>query len=92
MKKTIEKILNSWGYFRAEMPEGSVVSEKELTELIGTYGQSEVFKRYLRDLCASDIRLYFQASNEMDRNIIRGAWKRTNHFLALINKSNDKRK
>jgi len=74
------------------MPEGSAVTEKELLELVMTYGQSEVFKRYLRDLCASDIRLYFQASNDMDRNVIRGAWKRTNHFISLIEKSNDKRK
>ena len=88
--KTIDKLLARWGYYRPVMPEGSAVTEKELVELIQAYGQSEVFKRYLRDLCASDIRLYFQATTDMERHMFRGAWKRTNHFITLIQKSNDK--
>lgn len=92
MRKTIDRLLEKLGYFRIVIPEGSVVKENELVELMSSLGQSDTFKRYLRDLCASDVRLYFQASSDMDRNIIRGAWQRTNHFISLIQKTNDKRK
>ena len=91
MRKTIDKLLMRLGYYRPVMPEGSVVPEAEVLEILRTYGQSEPFMRMLRDLCAQDIRLYFQASTDMDRDKLRGAWGRTNYFISLIQKSNDKR-
>lgn len=92
MRKSIDKLLMRFGYYRPVMPEGSVVPEAEILEMFKTYGQSEVFTRMLRDLCAQDIRLYFQASSDMDRDKLRGAWGRTNYFISLIQKSNVKRK
>ncbi len=92
MRKTIDSLLEKFGYYRPVMPEGSVVKEAEIYEMFRTYGESEVFKRFLRDLCAQDVRLYFQATNEADRNKLRGAWGRTNYFISLIQKSNEKRK
>lgn len=92
IKRGIDKILNRLGYFRVEMPSGSVVSEGEILEMMGTYGDNEMFARYLRDLCAQDIRLYFQATNDRDRQVIRGAHDRCYYFLALIKKSNERKK
>lgn len=92
IKRFADKVLNRFGYYRSEMPEGAAVSEKEILELFSTYGDNEVFRRLLRDLCANDIRVYFQASNDEDRRTIRGAYQRTNYFISLIKKANDKRK
>jgi len=72
------------------MPKGTAVSEGDILEMMGSYGENEQFKRYLRDLCAQDVRLYFQADNDRDRHTIRGAYTRCNYFLALIQKSNDR--
>lgn len=71
------------------MPSGSAVTEKEILELFRSYGQNELFKRLLRDMCANDVRVYFQASNDDDRRAVRGAYQRTLYFLSLINKAND---
>ena len=87
----IDLFLNKLGYYKSEMPEGSVVSEAEILEMFKTYGENEMFVRFLRDMCARDIRLYFQASNDMDRNTLRGAHARTNYLISLIRTSNDKR-
>lgn len=76
------------------MPGGATVTEAEIVELFKTYGQSEVFKRYLRDLSAQDVRLAFQLPPDAvhDRGKLQGAYGRTLHFITLINKTNDKRK
>ena len=92
MRNLFDRALNKLGYYRPYMPEGSALVEEEIQALFDTYGQSEIFKRFLRDLCAQDIRMYFQASTDMDRNKLRGAWSRTNYFISLIQKTNDKRK
>lgn len=89
--RVIEKILNKFGYYKSRMPDGASVSGAEVMEMFKTYGENDMFVRFLRDLCASDIRLYFQANNEEDRNKIRGAHARTNYFISLIRKSNDRR-
>ena len=52
----IERILNKFGYYRADMPDGAVVTEAEILEMFKTYGTNEMFKRFLRDLCAGDVR------------------------------------
>jgi hypothetical protein len=92
LKTFVDKILNKYGYYRSDMPKGSAVTEAEVLELFRTYGENELFVRFLRDLCAGDIRLYFQAANDMERNTIRGAHRRTNYFISLIKKANDKRR
>jgi len=92
IRRAIDSMLNSLGYYRSDMPEGSEVSEAEIIEMFKTYGENEMFVRFLRDMCARDIRLYFQASTDMDRNTLRGAYSRNNYFISLIRKSNDKRK
>lgn len=88
----IERILNRFGYYRSDMPEGSALTEAEILEMFKTYGTNEEFLRLLRDLCARDIRMYFQASTDLDRQQIRGAHARTNYFISLIKKANDKRR
>jgi len=92
IKRAANRILNKLGYYNSEMPNGSVITEKEVLEMFRTYGSNEMFTRLLRDLCANDIRTYFQASNDEDRRTIRGAYQRTNYFISLIRKANDTRK
>ena len=92
MKKLIEKVLNYFGYHKFTMPEGSALSEADILELMGTLGDSEVFTRFLRDLCAQDIRLYFNATNDRDRYVVRGAHDRSLYFLSLIHKAHARRK
>lgn len=92
IKRRLDKILNRFGYYRSDMPKGSALNEKEILELFRTYGDNEPFTRLLRDICANDIRSYFQASTEEDRRTIRGAYQRTNYFISLIRKANDKRR
>lgn len=90
----IEKLLNKKGYYKVVMPGGSTVTEAEILEMFRTYGENEIFKRYLRDLSAQDVRVAFQLPPEAvhDRGKLQGAYGRTLHFITLINKSNDKRK
>lgn len=90
--KYLDKLLNRLGYYKFEMPKGDVVSEGDILEMMGSYGENEVFRRFLRDLCAQDVRLYFQANNDRDRHTIRGAYDRCNYFLALIKKANDRQR
>lgn len=92
IKRAVDRMLNRLGYYKSSMPNGSVVTEKEVLEMFKTYGENEMFTRLLRDLCANDIRTYFQASSDEDRRAIRGAYQRTNYFISLIRKANDKRK
>lgn len=92
MTKYIDKVLNYFGYYKFSMPKGSEVPESDILELMNTLGDSEVFPRMLRDLCAQDIRLYFAASSERDQHVIRGAHDRTKNFLSLIHKAHEQRK
>lgn len=92
MKKVLDTILNRLGYYKFEMPSGSEVTEAEIMEIMGTLGENKLFTKFLRDLCAQDIRLYFQANNDRDRFTIRGAHDRSHYFLSLIKKSNEKAK
>lgn len=91
IKSIIDRTLNRFGYYKSEMPEGSEVKEADILEMFRTYGENEVFLRFLRDMCARDIRIYFQASTDEDRRTIRGAHARTNYFISLIRKANGKR-
>jgi len=91
LKVWIDKFLNRLGYYKSDMPEGSEVKEIEILEMFRTYGENEVCLRFLRDMCARDIRMYFQASTDEDRRTIRGAHARTNYFISLIRKANGKR-
>lgn len=92
IKGYIDRLLNKFGYYKFQMPRGSEVPESDILELMGTLGDSEVFPRMLRDMCAQDIRLYFAATGERDRNVIRGAHDRSKYFLSLIQKAHEKRK
>tara|TARA_R100001086_G_C11848217_1_gene261043 strand:- start:28953 stop:29189 length:237 start_codon:yes stop_codon:yes gene_type:complete len=74
------------------MPDGSTVTEADILEMFGAFGDNEIFRRFLRDMAAQDIRLYFQASNERDRQLIRGGHARVLYFISLITKSNERRK
>lgn len=91
IKRVIDSYLNSIGYYKSEMPEGSAVTEAEILEMFKTYGENQMFVRLLRDLCAGDIRLHFQAQTDAERDQIKGAYRRSNYFISLIKKSNDKR-
>lgn len=92
IRTMVDRLMNKLGYYRPVMPEGSKASSADIAEMFKSYGENEMFVRLLRDLCAQDIKLYFQASNELDRNTLRGAWSRTNYFISLIQKSNEQRK
>lgn len=82
------------GYYKVIMPEGSVATEAEILEVFKGFSGNEVLRRYLRDLCAQDEKVSFRLPPEavVDRGKLQGSYGRTNHFLALIQKSNDKRK
>lgn len=92
IKKVIDGWLNKFGYYKSVMPNGDAITEKEVLEMFASYGENDAFLRYLRDICASDIRLYFLATSEKERDMLRGAHRRANHFISLIRKSNGKRK
>ena len=91
MFKYIDLILNKAGYYKSVMPKGAKVKEAEVLEMFKEYGGSQTFKQLLVDLTEADKVLYFQASNDDDRSQIRGAIRRTNYFISLIQKANDKR-
>ena len=86
----IERLLNKLGYYKSSIPSGSVVSEGDILEMFGAFGSNDTFQRFLRDMCQRDIRLYFQANNDIERNQIRGAYARTNFFISLIKKANER--
>ena len=90
--KIIDKLLNRLGYYRCDWPKGSEVSEAQILEMFGAYGDNKIFVRFLRDMCAQDRRLYFQASSDRDRHTLRGAHDRCNYFIALIHKAHARRK
>lgn len=91
MRDYIDKLLNKFGYYKCEMPDGASVTEKEILEMFSDYGENEIFRRFLRDVAASDIRLYFQASNDRDRHIIRGGHRRVFYLMSLIKKANERK-
>lgn len=91
IRRYLDKVLNRYGYYHSDMPEGSEITEADIMEMFKAYGENEMFLRLLRDMCARDIKLYFQASNDEERRAIRGAHARTNYFISLIKKTNDKR-
>ncbi len=91
IKRVIDNILNRFGYHKVDIPDGPALTESDVVELFKMYGENEVFRRYLRDLCANDIRMYFRANNDEERNMIRGMHYRTKYFLALIKKVNEQR-
>ena len=86
----IERLLNKFGYYKSSIPAGSVVSEGDILEMFGAFGSNDNFQRFLRDMCNRDVKLYFQANSDVDRNQIRGAYARTNFFISLIKKANER--
>lgn len=88
----IEKILNRRGYYKSEMPKGTSLNEAELLEMFKSYGESKDFLILLRDLMERDKNFYFNAQTDKERDNIQGAYARTNYFISLIRKANDKRK
>lgn len=88
----IERILNRWGYYKSEMPKGTSASEAEILEMFKSYGESKDFLILLRDLMERDKNFYFNAQTDKERDNIQGAYARTNYFISLIRKANDKRK
>jgi hypothetical protein len=87
----LNKILNKFGYYKCDMPKGSVLSEGDILEMFSAYGDNEMFTVFLRDMCAQDKRLHFNASNDRDRYTLRGAHDRNLYFISLIKKSNDRK-
>ena len=84
----LDKVMMKLGYYRPVVGKGSKVSQTEIEELFRTYGQTEVFRKFLDYLCERDKELYFQASTDSDREKVRGAFQRTSYFISLIQKSN----
>ncbi len=85
----MDKILNKYNYYKADVPDDGELSEADIVELYKTYGENKAFKMHLKDLCENDKNLYFLAVDDRERDMIRGATQRTKYFLSLINKSND---
>lgn len=92
MNKLVDKFFNRLGYYSASVPKGVSLSEKEVLELFSVYAANEKFVLFLKELCARDINLYFQAGSDRDRDMVRGAHNRTNYFISLIKKANDRKR
>ncbi len=66
--------------------------DKELEkEVARKMADIEGIHEYIRQCLATDIKLYFTASTDNDRNKIRGAYERMNRLRMLISKSVDTR-
>lgn len=91
MRNYIDKILEKFGYVRINPVRADKASEGEIQEMFSAYGDNDMFKRFLHDLTERDIKLYFQASNDNDRAMIRGAHARTSYFRNLIKKANERK-
>lgn len=61
--------------------------EKELFEKLV---EVEGFMEYLRATCEADIHRYFTATNEKERDMIRGAYSRALYFKSLLVNKADK--
>lgn len=96
IQRAIERYLESKGYYKVIMPEGPSPSRAEVMEAFQLIGAApgDVIRRHMRDLCTQDKDVSFHLPPEavVDRGKMQGSYGRTNHFLALIQKSNDKRK
>jgi broad specificity polyphosphatase/5'/3'-nucleotidase SurE len=90
IKRVIQRILNSYDYYKVNLPEGGKLTEAEVMELYKTYGENKTYRRHLRDLCENDKELYYIARDDRERDMIRGAERRTKYLLSLVNKSNSK--
>lgn len=88
----LNKILNKWGYYKADLPVGSSLNEAEVLEMFKEYNQSKYFLILLRDLMERDKNFYFNAQTDKERDHIQGGYARTNYFISLIKKANDKRR
>lgn len=84
----IEKLLNKFNYYKAESIEVESVSKKDVEELMRFLSADRRYRRILEDLRRRDKELYFRATNDNDRQLIRGAYDRTGYFLSLLSKPN----
>lgn len=95
----IEKLLNKLGYVKKPENEEEVLnlaldSIGDFTDLkLDKKFEKEVFdnvagidgvKEYLRDTIAQDVKRYFKASTDSERDQVRGAYSRTLYLRSLI--------
>ena len=82
MMKIFDRFTNKWFWRRVEKESQGVRLDKEDMEIV--YYQMSLIQELpqaFRTLMASDIRSYFQAKTEKERDTLRGAYLRTLYFL-----------
>ena len=89
-KRTIEEILLELANALAN-PIESEISDKLEVETFGSIQGNDHLTKYLRETLNCDMKRYYAASTDENRNQIRGAFNRTAYLLAKITKySKDK--
>ena len=73
------------------MPKGKSLTDNDVLEMFSAIGEMGQFSKFIRDLCQQDKELSFNASNDRDRNVLRGAHDRNLYFISLIKKAHDRK-
>lgn len=67
-------------------PLDSETDSKAESELFQRLSKVDGIHTYFKNVMGKDILLYFQATNDDDRKVIRGAYQRMAHIKALMQK------
>lgn len=67
-------------------PLDSETDSKVEAELFNQLGRVDGIHAYFKNMMGKDILLYFQATSDEDRRIIRGAYQRVAHMKSLMTK------
>ncbi len=81
-KETVEEMLQDLG----NIEDNALSQEQEILVFKGL-SQVEGLQEFLRDTMVKDLRRYFIAQNDKEREMIRGAFLRTEYFRNGIKKS-----
>lgn len=67
-------------------PLNSEIDAKAEAQIFHQLSKVDGLHTYLKNVLGKDILLYFQATSEEDRKVIRGAYQRMAHWKALMTK------
>lgn len=84
-KFTTEQLLDMLAV-SMENPLDSETDSKAEAELFKQLSKVDGIHTYFKNMMGKDILLYFQATNEEDRKVIRGAYQRVAHMKSLMQK------
>lgn len=89
-KRTVEEILLELADV-LDNPMESNIGDKLEVETFGSIQGNDHLMKYLRETLGGDIKRYYIAATDRDRDQVRGAFNRTAYLLAKITKySKDK--